>query len=157
MSRHRCVPWGPRWWMTAKRGMVGVGRILHRMGTCMWQIIMTSSRVNPPNGGLGDSVNPLNKMPRKNSNVEELFSEIGLPGSVFFTPQGMGWFYHRWCMEIRGSDGLSEVGLCFQHWGGWCVVVSWMFFMVETGCVSLYILMNDFFVQLLPSDPLWNL
>ena len=26
MSRYRCVPWVPRWWMTAKRGMVGGGR-----------------------------------------------------------------------------------------------------------------------------------
>lgn len=30
----------------------------------------------------------------------------------FFIPQGMGWFYHRWCMEIRGSDGLG--GSCFM-------------------------------------------
>lgn len=76
-------------------GGIGGGREKspERWGYRMWQIIMTSSRVNPPNGGLGDSVNPLNKMPRKNSNVEELFSEICLPGSVFFSPpKGWGGF-----------------------------------------------------------------
>ena len=49
-----------------------------------------------------------------------------------------------------------EVVLCFQFWGGWCVVVSWLVFVVETRCYNIYFLKKQLTIQVLPGDPFGN-